>query len=74
MPGNIHPEPPAGTLVTSALIVLNAIVLQEGFTTDCSVYRWFFITVPLLVIAIFSMNQRGHAIVRKSEPGEKSGL
>lgn len=73
MPGNIHPDPPAGTLVISALVVLNAIVLQEGLTTDSSVYQWFFITVPLLVIAIFSSTLRGHAILRKSGPGEESG-
>ncbi len=64
MSRNQHQDPSAGTLIISALVVLNAIVLKDGYTSGAMGYSWLFITLPLLLIAIFNTIQRKHAILR----------
>jgi glutamate synthase domain-containing protein 2 len=64
MPRSQRQDPPAGTLIISALVVLNAIVLENAYTSGNNNYAWLFITVPLLFIAVLNTRQRKHAILR----------
>jgi regulator of nucleoside diphosphate kinase len=52
MSRNQHKDPPACTLFITALVVLNAIVLKDGYTSGSMQYQWLYLTVPLLVIAL----------------------
>ncbi len=54
MSRNQSQVPPAGTLIISALVVLNAIILEAGYMPGSKAYSWLFISIPLLLIAIFT--------------------
>jgi hypothetical protein len=73
MPRKLRSDPRADALIISVLSVLNAIVLKEAFITDCILYRWLFITVPLLLIAIFKKQKREQTILRNGPVNRKSG-
>ena len=72
MSRKLRPDPPTGTLVISALVLLNAIVLKEGLVSDYKLYWWLFITVPLLLITIIGNKPRGHAIPETGTLTKKS--
>lgn len=64
MSRNQRQVPPVSTLIISALVVLNGIVLQAGLTPGSKAYWWLLISLPLLLIAIMNVTQRRHAILR----------
>jgi glutamate synthase domain-containing protein 2 len=46
------------------LVFLNAVVLQIGFTQNENLYMALIFTVPLLLVAIYDVKQKRHAILR----------
>jgi glutamate synthase domain-containing protein 2 len=51
-------------LIIAIVVVINAIILRKGFTTDAIWYWGLLITVPLFVIVVIDITQRKHAIIR----------
>jgi hypothetical protein len=72
MTRNQRPDPPAGTLIISSLVVLNVIVLKLGFIKDSSVYWWLCFTAPLLIIAVIKAKPGRPANIKKSLPNKKT--
>lgn len=46
------------------LVLLNGIILQTAYTVDRVYYRGLFVSVPLLVLAIYNVGQKKHALLR----------
>ena len=46
------------------VVLLNAIILQYGLTYDKQLYWWLVISLPLLLIVIYNVRQKKHAILR----------
>ncbi len=44
--------------------LVNAIILKTAYTGDSSWYNALFITLPLLILAIYDVVQKKHAITR----------
>ncbi|HEY8387751.1 MAG TPA: FMN-binding glutamate synthase family protein [Parasegetibacter sp.] len=47
-----------------ALVIINAIVLSAGYVSNSSWYWALVITLPLLILGIYDVTQKKHAIVR----------
>lgn len=50
--------------VLLATVLLNAIVLKSGYINNSNHYWWFLLTLPVLALVIYNINQRKHAILR----------
>lgn len=65
MSRNQHKDPPAGTLGIAALVVLNGIVLSDGYTSGSMHYQWLYLTVPILIIALIINKNGGDILLSK---------
>lgn len=53
-----------GGMIITVIVLLNAIVLKSSFEGNDNNYWWLAITLPLLIIALFDVFQKKHAIKR----------
>lgn len=51
-------------LAITVLVIVNAIVLKEAYLHGAHNYWWMLLTLPLLLIAIYDVLQKKHAIMR----------
>ncbi len=51
-------------MILFVLVLLNAIIIKTAYTGNENLYGWLLLTVPLLVVAIYDVTQRKHAILR----------
>jgi hypothetical protein len=54
----------ASNLIILVLVLVNAVILEVGFTQNENLYPALIITVPLLLFAVYDGKQKRHAIPR----------
>lgn len=59
-----HKSAGISAIIILFIVLINAVVLQEGFTGNGNWYYALIVTVPLLLLAIANIRQKKHAILR----------
>jgi glutamate synthase domain-containing protein 2 len=59
-----HKSARISAIIILFIVLINAIILQEGFTGNGNWYYALLFTVPLLLLAIANIRQKKHAILR----------
>lgn len=57
-------KPSVRNAILLCVILLNAVILERGFTVNQAIYWWLVVSVPILAITLFDISQRVHAITR----------
>jgi glutamate synthase domain-containing protein 2 len=55
---------PVSRTIILIIVILNVVVIKDGYTGDGSWYYALFLTLPLLILAIANTRQKKHAILR----------
>jgi hypothetical protein len=53
-----HHTVSAGGIIVLALLLLNAIVLEQGYVSSARWYKLAWVTIPLLLFSIFLFRQK----------------
>jgi hypothetical protein len=53
-----HKKISAMGVVMLLLVILNAVVLEKSFVVNSHFYKWIYITIPLLLIAIVAYRKK----------------
>jgi hypothetical protein len=51
---------PASRIIMLIIVILNVVVIKDGYTGDGSWYYALFLTLPLLILGIINIRQRKH--------------
>ncbi len=51
---------PVSRTIILIIVILNVVVIKDGYTGDGSWYYALFLTLPLLILGIINIRQRKH--------------